>query len=144
MSAALTPPLTWRGPSLFNGWTFRPQIGARETYYSERLVAGADQLIGIAVHDAINRNVVNASFELRPPTLSRIFAPKPFGRVLKNTIEPYAIYRYQTGIDNFSQIIRFDSRDILADTNEVEYGIVTRLFAKKTKLQSQCFHHPQY
>ena len=34
----VAPYLAW--PKLFDGWTFRPQIGARETYYSERLEPG--------------------------------------------------------------------------------------------------------
>ena len=76
--------------------------------------------------------------------MSRVFDRKPFGRAIKHTIEPYAIYRYQGGISDFSQIIRFDFRDILADTNEVEYGVVNRLFAKKTKLSPKCFQHPEY
>ena len=63
---------------------------------------------------------------------------------MKHTIEPQVVYRYQSGIDNFSQIIRFDQRDILADTNEVEYGVVNRLFAKKTKSTGECFRHPKY
>ena len=137
------PYLAW--PKLFNGWTFRPQIGARETYYSERLEPGSStSIIGIAVQNPINRNVGNASLEVRPPTLSRIYERKPFGRTIKHSIEPYAIYRFQGGINDFSQIIRFDYRDILADTNEVEYGFVNRLFAKKTKLSSKCFQHPEY
>jgi LPS-assembly protein len=137
------PYIAW--PKLFDGWTFRPEIGARETYYSERLEPGSSTtVVGIAVHDPINRNVANASFELRPPTVSRIFEHKPFGRVIKHTIEPYAIYRYQTGIENFSEILRFDERDILADTNEVEYGFVNRLFSKKTKLSPKCFQHPEH
>lgn len=137
------PYIAW--PKLFDGWTFRPEIGARETYYSERLEPGSSTtVVGIAVHDPINRNVANASFELRPPTISRIFEHKPFGRVIKHTIEPYAIYRYQTGIENFSEILRFDERDILADTNEVEYGFVNRLFSKKTKLSPKCFQHPEH
>ncbi len=77
--------------------------------------------------------------EIRPPTLSRIFDRKLFGYVMKHTVEPQGHYRYQAGIDNFSQIIRFDQRDILADTNEVEYGVVNRLFAKKTKSTGECF-----
>ena len=40
--------------------------------------------------------------------------------------------------------MRFDYRDILADTNEVEYGFVNRLFSKKTKLSPKCFQHPEY
>ncbi len=101
------PYIAW--PKLFDGWTFRPEVGARETYYSQRLEPGTSTtVIGIAVNNPINRNVGNASFELRPPTVSRIFEHKPFGRVIKHTIEPYAIYRYQSGIENFSQILRFD------------------------------------
>ena len=136
------PYIAW--PKLFDGWTFRPQIGARETYYSERVLPGTSTtVIGIPVQDPINRYVANASFELRPPTLSRIYERKPWGHVVKHTIEPYAVYRYQTGIQDFSQIIRFDERDILADTNEVEYGFVNRLFTKKTKLSARCFQHPE-
>jgi LPS-assembly protein len=36
------------------------------------------------------------------------------------------------GINNFAEVLRFDERDILSDTNEVEYAIVNRLYAKKT------------
>ena len=47
-------------------------------------------------------------------------------------IEPRAVYRFVTGVNNFQEIIKFDERDILTDTNEVEYGFVTRLYAKRT------------
>ena len=97
-----TPLPTWRGPELFHGWTFRPQIGGRETFYTERVVPGASAtVIGIPKQDPMNRTVGNASFELRPPTLSKIFDRKPFGYALKHTIEPYAVYRYQGGIGDF-------------------------------------------
>jgi LPS-assembly protein len=137
------PYLAW--PKLFHGWTFRPQIGGRETFYTERVVPGSSAtVIGIPVQDPMNRTVGNASFELRPPTLSRLFDRKPFGYAIKHTVEPYAVYRYQGGIGDFSQIIRFDYRDILADTNEVEYGVVNRIFSKRTKLSPRCFQHPEY
>jgi LPS-assembly protein len=141
--ADVAPYLAW--PKFFRGWTFRPEIGARETYYSQRLEPSSNpSTFGIAVSDAINRNVANASFELRPPTVSKIFDRKLFGRVLKHTVEPYAIYRYQTGVDNFSQIIRFDYRDILADTNEVQYGVINRLYSKKTKVSAECYLKEEY
>ncbi len=137
------PYIAW--PKLFAGWTVRPQVGAEETWYGEQLAAGTSSTpYGVAIHDAINRNVANASFELRPPTLSRIFNAKPFGRVLKHTIDTYAIYRYQGGIDNFSQIIRFDYRDILADTNQIEYGVINRLYTKKTTISSHCYQRQAY
>jgi LPS-assembly protein len=130
-------------PKFLDGWTLRPEVGARETLYSQQLESSPTQTLGMAVSNAINRNVVNASMEVRPPALSRIFDHKPFGRVLKHTVEPFAIYRYQTGIDNFSQIIRFDYRDILADTNEVEYGVINRLYSKKTSSTARCFQLPK-
>ena len=141
--ADAAPYLAW--PRFFRGWTFRPQIGAEETYYSQRLEPSPNSnSFGIAVSDPMNRNVANASFEFRPPTLSKIFDRKYFQRVWKHTIEPYTVYRYQTGVNNFGQIIRFDSRDILADTNEVQYGVVNRLYSKKTTSSPQCYleHKP--
>ncbi len=128
-------------PTDFKGWTFRPEVGVRETVYSERLLPTENNtgVIGIAVAEALNRNVALASMEVRPPALDRIFDRKMFGHVLKHVVEPYAVYRYETGVSNFSNIIRFDQRDILADSSGVEYGVVNRLFAKKTKTSAECY-----
>ncbi len=52
-------------------------------------------------------------------------------------IEPRVIYRYVTGVDNFARILRFDERDILSNTNEVEYGVVNRLYAKRTSARNR-------
>jgi LPS-assembly protein len=52
-------------------------------------------------------------------------------------VEPRVTYRYVSGIDNFARILRFDGRDILSDTNEVEYGLVNRLYAKRTHEQKE-------
>jgi len=133
-------------PSFLRGWTFRPEVGARETLYTERLIPsnGNTGAIGVAVAQAINRNVLLASMEVRPPSIAKIFDRKLFGYVLKHTVEPYAIYRYENGISNFSNIIRFDYRDILADSSGVEYGVVNRLYAKKSKSSAECYLHPKY
>ena len=133
-------------PTFLRGWTFRPEVGVRETVYSERLIPTRINtgVIGVAVAQAINRNVLLASMEMRPPSIARIFDRKLFGYVMKHVVEPYAIYRYETGINNFSNIIRFDYRDILADSSGVEYGVVNRLYAKKTKSDAECFEHPKY
>jgi len=131
-------------PTFLHGWTFRPEAGVRETYYTQRLRSGGEVAVGRAISDPINRNVLAGSMEVRPPTVSKIFDRKLFGYVMKHTVEPRVVYRYQTGIENFSQILRFDQRDILADTNEVEYGVVNRLFAKKTRATAECFQHPKY
>ena len=130
-------------PEFLHGWTFRPEAGIRETFYTQRLLPGVSTQPQ-AINDPINRNVFSTSMEIRPPSLSKIFDRKFFGYVMKHTVEPRVIYRYQTGINDFSQIIRFDQRDIIADTNEVEYGIINRIYAKKTKSTAECFLHPTY
>lgn len=111
-------------PLLFHGWSFRPALAAHETYYTERLAAGK------AVSNAITRQAIEASLELRPPVLEKVFAEQFLGRKWKHVIEPELTYRYVNGINNFSQILKFDEHDILSDTNEVEYGFTTRLYAK--------------
>jgi len=115
-------------PIAWHGWTFRPSIGVRETYYSQRLEPNGG--VGSAVDQPVNRHDADASVEFRPPALSRIFTKKIKGRTIKHTIEPRAVYNYVRGIDNFPNVIRFDSRDILSDTNEVEYGVINRIYAK--------------
>jgi len=67
--------------------------------------------------------------ELRPPALERVFDKQFLGRKWKHVIEPRAVYRFVTGVNNFGNILKFDDRDILTDTHEVEYGFVTRLYA---------------
>jgi len=133
-------------PMFLRGWTFRPEAGVRETFYTERLIpsGGNTGVIGVAVAQALNRNVLLASMEMRPPSVAKIFDRKIFGYVMKHVVEPYAIYRYETGINNFSNIIRFDERDILADSSGVEYGVVNRLYVKKSKSSGECFEHPKY
>jgi len=131
-------------PTFLHGWTFRPEVGLRETYYTQRLVTEPGSTTVVAVSNPINRNVLAASMDFRPPSIEKVFDRKLFGYVLKHTVEPRVTYRYQTGINDFSQIIRFDQRDILADTNEVEYGVVNRLYAKKTKSTGECFRNKEY
>ena len=130
-------------PNFLRGWTLRPEIGVRETFYTAHL-ATTTGTVGTVANTPVERNVLQASMEIRPPSLSKMFDHKPFGYAYKHTIEPRVIYRYQTGISNYDEILRFDYRDILADTNEIEYGVINRLFAKKTTSNPECFEHPKY
>ncbi len=116
-------------PLFLRGWTLRPELAARETYYSTQLQQSGNFLV--PVPDDINRRALETSVEIRPPTLARIFETPRWGRKLKHTIEPRMVYRYTNGVDRFQSIVRFDSRDILSDTNEIEYGITQRLYAKR-------------
>src|SRR5216684_1984565 len=115
-------------PLRFGGWSLRPEVGIRYTLYSQQLVPSSG--LGTASSDPINRRALDSSVELRPPTLERVFDHKFRGLKLKHVIEPSVVYRYVTGVNDFSRLLRFDERDILSDTNEVEYRVVSRLYAK--------------
>ncbi len=117
-------------PLLFEGWSLRPALALRDTLYSKELQPGTG--IGTAFNNWINRKALETSFEIRPPSLSRVFDGELLGRKWKHVIEPKINYDYVTGVNNFSRILRFDERDILSDTNEIEYSIVNRLYAKRS------------
>jgi LPS-assembly protein len=113
-------------PLQFHGWSLRPALALHETYYTERFVNG------VAVNDPTNRQAVEGSVELRPPALERVFDQPFLGRKWKHVIEPRAVYRIVTGVNDFANVLHFDERDILSNTHEVEYGFTTRLYAKRT------------
>ena len=122
-------------PHLFHGWSFRPALSLRDTIYTQQLnPAGGTGLtqVGTAVSNTLNRKSLEGSVELRPPALDRIFDHPILGRKWKHVVEPRIRYDYVTGVGNFSRILRFDDRDILSDTNEIEYGVVNHLYAKRT------------
>jgi LPS-assembly protein len=119
-------------PLHFDGWTLWPEVGARETYYTEsQIPTSTTPVMGNAT---VNRSDLEASFELRPPELVRDFkAPfleKLFDSDFRHTISPEIHYRFVAGINNFSSIPRFDPIDVVSDTNEVEYSLTQRLFVK--------------
>lgn len=121
-------------PLLFHGWSLRPEIGTHYTLYSQQLQPSSG--LGTASSDPINRRALATSVELRPPALERLFDHKLFGLKLKHVIEPSVVYRDVSGVNDFSKILRFDERDILSNTNEVEYRVINRLYAKKSVPQS--------
>jgi LPS-assembly protein len=118
-------------PIFYKGWTFRPDVQLRNTVYSQQ--QSTTQAVTIAHHDLFNRRTIATSVELRPPVLNKVFDGTIAGRKIKHTIEPRIIYRYTNGVENFGSIIRFDFRDILSNTNEVEFGLLQRLFTKRER-----------
>lgn len=121
---AVALPLHWKG------WDLRPELSVRGTAYTERLVPSNG--VGVAADSPITRKALEADFEIAPPALSRVSEHEYFGRRFKHVIEPRLTYRYVTGVDNFSNLLRFDARDVLTNTNEVEYSVTQRLYAKRT------------
>ena len=119
-------------PLQFLGWSVRPALALHETYYSERFVDG------VAVNDPTNRQALETSVEVRPPALEKIFDKQFLGRKWKHVIEPRVVYRFVTGVNDFANVLHFDERDILSNTHEVEYGFITRLYAKSPAHTQNC------
>ena len=117
-------------PLKLAGWSFRPELALRDTGYTEQLATNGGTKV--AESSPINRYALEGSVEVRPPALTRIFDREFKGRKWKHVIEPRVVYSYVTGVNNFPNILRFDERDILTNTNEVEYGVVNRLYVKRT------------
>ncbi len=118
-------PLHWQG------WSLRPELGFRSTLYTQQLLPSKS--VNMPTDDALNRKAFEASVDLRPPAFERVFQKEIFGRKLKHVLEPSLTYRYVTGVDDFDRVLRFDSRDILSNTNEIEYGLTQRVYAKGGK-----------
>jgi LPS-assembly protein len=116
-------------PLFLGGWTLRPAVDLRNTVYTQQDVPGP---VGpVPTYNVFNRRTIGASLDIRPPMLEKLFDKELAGRKIKHSVEAYATYRYTNGVENFGSIIRFDFRDILSNTNEVEYGLVQRLYLKR-------------
>ena len=121
-------------PLHFDGWSFRPDAAVRETWYGKsQLPVDLEQIPTVRV-TGLARTDVETGFDFRPPALERDFTlpwlVRLLGGDMRHTIEPDVSYRYVTGINNFRQILRFDSTDVASNTNELEYSLTQRLFLR--------------
>jgi LPS-assembly protein len=103
----------------------------RSTYYGGQMMNGAYDAEGFF------RNTEEMSVDMRLPVLERIF--ETGDTKWKHTIEPYVNYNYVTGVNDFGRFVRFDEDETLTDTNDVEYGIVQRLFKKTASGKAEEF-----
>ena len=121
-------------PFSLGDWRFRPSVGLEETAYSRSFnpaVPPANPTEDLA---ALSRSDVQVGFSVRPPVIERTFEPTRWtgflGDQIKHTIEPELTYRLTRGVDDFSKVLRFDATDVVADTNELEYGVTQRIFRR--------------
>jgi len=116
------PEISLRVPE-FWGVHFTPALGMEATHYGTSL---------LGAHDPVNRLLGDVSFDLRPPSLERIFDRRIHHYRLKHVIEPDIRY-HLVRAENDAQIldvVRFDQTDILAETNEIEYSLKTALYGR--------------
>lgn len=107
-------------------FNFTASGAARFTYYSNSF----DGQRRVVATDLIRR-YGEFVFDVRPVALARNFYGKNDAFKFRHVIEPYVTYRYVGGVDNFSRIIRFDHIDTATDTNEIEFGVINRIYTRK-------------
>jgi LPS-assembly protein len=121
-------------PFATGGWHIRPSVAVRDTFYSANKQPTPLGALPVEVSSSINRADFEAELEMRAPAVERTFdngfMSRLFRGAVKHTIEPEITYRYETGINNFQNLLRFDEVDVASDTNELEYGVTQRLFLK--------------
>ncbi|MBO0857432.1 MAG: LPS-assembly protein LptD [Chloracidobacterium sp.] len=122
----LTPRLTIPLKS-FLGFTLTPSVGVSSTFYSESLDPVKRQFLA----QNLLRNYADIDLDLRAPAFARVFNHRDGTPWFKHVFEPYIEYHRITGVDDFEHTPQIDERDLIADTNQVEYGVTNRFFVKR-------------
>jgi LPS-assembly protein len=126
ISPRVTVPLHW-GPWL--GVT--TSATGRATHYGAQLIQGSLSNMGVT------RTTGEFAVHIQTPAAERTWGGS--GTRWKHTLEPEIAYRYVTGVDDFSRFIRFDQRDTLTNTHEVEYSFSQRLFRQSAQGSAEQF-----
>lgn len=121
------------------GIDFVPSAGFDETYYGQSQEPAAfyplqpNPVMYQVVNTSLVRSARDFSLDVILPSFGRVFDKKTiFGDKLKHVIEPRATYKYVTGIgDDFNRYVRFDESDLLSNTNEVDFSLTNRIYAKR-------------
>jgi LPS-assembly protein len=111
----------------FAGFTLTPSVGVRSTFYSDSLDPVQRQFVG----QSLLRNYADLDMDLRAPSLAKVFRHGDGTPWFKHVIEPFVEYRRIKGIDDFDRTPLIDERDLIVETNEVEYGVTNRFFVKR-------------
>jgi LPS-assembly protein len=117
------PTMTLRVPE-FAGFHFTTELGVEGTHYGTSFLGPQDPL---------TRLLGDFSFDMRPPSLERVFNRRVHHYRLKHVIEPDIQYNLvrATNAQQLSDIVRFDETDILAQTSEIEYSVKTTLYGSR-------------
>jgi LPS-assembly protein len=111
-------------PGEFWHFRFTPAAGFRVTHYGTSLDGK---------HTPVNRVLGEVGFDLRPPSLEKIFANSYHGYRLKHVIEPDIQYHLvrESSPESILDVVRFDALDIFTQTNDVEYSLTNTVLARK-------------
>jgi LPS-assembly protein len=109
------------------GFTLTPSLGVRSTFYSDSVDPDERQIVG----QPLLRNYADLDLDLRAPAMAKVFRHGDGTPWFKHAIEPFVEYRRVKGIDDFNRTPLIDERDLITETNEIEYGVTNRFFVKR-------------
>jgi LPS-assembly protein len=106
-----------------------PEVQFRYTRYGASNDLEEETVTG----PSLDRRFFEGNIELVGPTFSRVLdAPGNFySERYKHTIGPEVRWTYRTRIDQFDLIPKFDGEDYYLGTDELNYALVQRLYAKR-------------
>ncbi len=117
----------------FAGFTVTPSLGLRSTFYSDSLDPVSRQVTG----QNLFRNYADLQVDVRPTAVAKVFRHNDGTAWFKHIIEPFVEYRRIEGIDEFDRTLRVDERDVIAETNEIAYGISNSFLVKRSPGEGQ-------
>jgi LPS-assembly protein len=125
--------LQLRTPAWFS---IRPQISARETYYTSSLTPidpASPFTPQEAVKESLSRFYAQGQVDVVGPSFSRVFNREILGfNKLKHVIEPRFRYVYTSSLDDEDRAIRFDTVDVIPFVRDsVEYSLTQRLLGRE-------------
>jgi LPS-assembly protein len=115
-------------PLTYAGWNLTAVASGRVTFYSDSM----DPALQTVASRNLTRRYGEFELDVRPPALARDYHYQNGSFFFRHLIEPYIIYRRIVGVNDFDQIIRFDSIEAITDTNEIEFGIANRFFTRRS------------
>ncbi len=131
-------PVPWLDvtPSVSSRYTIWTQHQRSETVDVEVGDGSFDVPVTKVVDDRLARSVSSAAVEVVGPKLFRIFerSGDGFSPRYKHVIEPWVSYVYQQAFARSSEILSYDDVDTSRGaTNQLTYGVRTRLFAQRPR-----------
>lgn len=120
---------------------FNPSVGYRFTRYGATIATntiedaddGTVRDVAMINGPAQNRSFLEAALEMRGPTFARVFDTPgaPYSSRFKHTIGPEISWQYRTRVEDANEIPKFSGEDYLYGTNQVQYSLVQRFYAKR-------------
>ncbi len=141
LSMAVSP-VSWLDitPSMSYRWTYYTQHQDTTTLEIQSDGLTVPVTVDQIKNEPLTRGVMSAGVEIVGPKFFRIYdRPKSaFSKRYKHVVEGYLAYAFQQAFDRANEVILYDEVDpSRSATNQVTYGMRTRLFAQRPRVKPQ-------